>query len=191
MGLTDTDMAAGSIFQTKYITWNNFGLEKNTKDLTTYQLMSYILEQVGIHEGTMVSYHQANDYNVTDEYVAGMELLQYDILYGDRYAYNCEDKYPASDLVMGVEDIYLNATLPKGKHLYDLGANFTPWSKVFINGEKVYTSFISSSQLKISTEHLAEGDNTLVVNQMGSSNTIFRSSNEVTYYNYIAQNLSE
>lgn len=191
MGLTEEDMAAGSIFQTKYITWNNFGLENNTKDLTTYQLMPYILDQVGIHEGTMVNYHQANDYNVSEEYLANMELLQYDILYGERYVYNGEDRYPASDLVMGVEDIYLNATLPKGEYVYILGAHFTPWSKVFVNGEKVATGYINSSQLKIFTSDLAEGANTLVVNQMGSSNTIFRSSNEVIYHNYVTANLSE
>ena len=60
------------------------------------------------------------------------------------------------------------------------GEHFTPWSKVFINGDKVSTTYVSGNYLKINADKLEEGD-ILVVNQMGSSNTIFRSSNEYTY----------
>ncbi len=191
MGLTEEDMATGSLFQTKYITWNNFDLAKNDKDLTSFQLMPYVLDQLGIHAGTMTSFHQANQYNVTEEYTTNMELLQYDILYANRYAYGGEDLYPASDLVMGVDDIILSSVEPAGNYLYVMGENFTPWSRVFVNGEKMSTTFISSTQLQIKTEVLNEGDNTILVNQMGSSNTVFRSSNEVTYHYIDTENLSE
>ncbi len=191
MGLTEEDMATGSLFNTKYITWNNFGLEKNDKDLTSYQLMPYILEQLGIHEGTMTSFHQSNQYNVTEEYETNMELLQYDILYADRYAYGGQDLYPASDLVMGVEDIVITSLEPAGEYLYVNGANFTPWSRVFVNGEKMSTTFVSSTQLQISMDVLSEGDNTILVNQMGSSNTVFRSSNEMMYHHLVMENLSD
>lgn len=191
MGLTEEDMATGSLFQTKYITWNNFGLAKNDKDLTSFQLMPYVLDQLGIHEGTMTSFHQANQYNVTEEYTTNMELLQYDILYANRYAYGGEDLYPASDLVMGVDDIILTSVEPAGNYLYVMGENFTPWSRVFVNGEKMSTTFISSTQLQIKMEVLNEGDNTILVNQMGSSNTVFRSSNEVIYHYIDTENLSE
>lgn len=191
LGLTEEDMATGSLFQMKYITWNNFGLENNSRDLTTYQLMSYIMEQIGIHDGTMVNYHQSNDYVVTDEYISNLEMLQYDILYGNRYAYGGEDIYPASDLVMGTEDVRLNAFMRDGNYLYVLGANYTPWSKVFVNGEKVSTKFITSSQLRIKLSDLEEGDNMMVVNQMGSSNTIFRSSNEEIYHRFVTSAAEE
>ena len=181
MGLTAEDMTTGSIFQTKYITWNNFGLAKNDKDITSYQLMSYILEQIGVHKGTMVRFHQTNQYEVTDTYTDNMELLQYDILYGERYAYGGEDLYPASDLVMGVADIVISSLEETDRYLMINGENYTPWSRVFVNGEKVKTTFISSSQLQISLNLLSEGDNTILVNQMGSSNTVFRSSNETTF----------
>ena len=61
------------------------------------------------------------------------------------------------------------------------GQHFTPWSKVFINGTKVPTTYVSGNYLKIKTDKLEDGD-VLVVNQMGSSNTIFRSSNEYVYH---------
>ena len=69
--------------------------------------------------------------------------------------------------------------------------NFTPWSKVFVNGEKVPTTFISDTQLQIKESKLEEGDNTIVVNQMGSSNTVFRSSNEMIYHKIVTKDLSE
>ena len=45
--------------------------------------------------------------NSTDEasYQDGLDLLQYDILYGKRYCYNGTDLYPASDLVMGIDKV--------------------------------------------------------------------------------------
>lgn len=191
MGLTEGDMATGSLFQTKYITWNNFGLEKESKDLASYQLLPYLLDQVDIHEGTMVRFHQSNQYTLPESAETQMELLQYDLLYGERYAYGQQDLYPASDLIMGVEDITITSLVPNGESLYVYGSSFTPWSKVFVNGEKVSTTFISDSQLQISMESLPEGDSSIVVNQMGSSNTVFRSSNEEWFHKIAAENTSD
>ena len=190
MGLTEEQMATGSLFQTKYISWNNFGLANSTQDLTSYQLLSYMLDQADIHEGTMVSLHQANNYLASERYDQTMELLQYDILYGKRYAYNQQDLYPASDLVMGTADISLTTLTPNGESLYVDGANFTPWSRVFVNGQKVSTTFISSCRLQIDMDSIPEGDSSIVVNQMGSSGTIFRSSNEQPYHRVITENVS-
>lgn len=185
MGLTDDDMKSGDLYKTRYYTWNNFGLEKKDKDLTSYQLMAYITDQLGIHEGTIFRYHQnalAKKSLNERKYLKNLQLLQYDLLYGKRYAYNEEDLYPATDMEMGVEDTrltdyYVNFNQTK---LIIRGENFTPWSKVFVNGKKVSTSYISDKAVQIYLDDVADGD-TLVVNQMGSSDTVFRSSNEVTY----------
>ncbi len=181
MGLTDQDMKSGSIFKTQYITWNNFGMEKTSKDLTSYQLLASITDQADIHEGTMFSFHQSNQYREREEYSKDMELLQYDTLYGKRYAYHGEDPYPASDLQMGVQDVTVERLeeLSDGVHIY--GKNFTKWSKVYANNVKIPTSFVSDTELIISLVDLKDELNTLVVNQLGSSDTIFRSSNEIIY----------
>lgn len=181
MGLQDTDMKTGSIFKTRYITWNNFGMEKNDKDLASSQLLASITDDLGIHEGTMFRLHQNNNFQSIDTYSDDMELLQYDILYGDRYAYGQKDLYPASDLVMGVQDVVIDDLSVEDNVLYLTGQNFTRWSKVFINGKKVSTSYIDGTHLKISLNSLEEGTNSIVVNQIGSSNTVFRSSNEVSF----------
>ncbi len=181
MGLTNEDMKSGDIFKTKYATWNNFGAEKVSQDLTSYQLLASITDQANIHEGTMFSFHQNHNYNITDDYSKDMELLQYDILCGKRYAYHGKDLYPASMLQMGVQDITADRLEEQSDGLHIYGANYTKWSKVFVNGVKVPTSFLSDTELVISMGDLKEGTNVLTVNQMGSSDTIFRSSNEISY----------
>ena len=180
MGLTDDDMKSGSIYKTKYITWNNFGLEKKDADLYAYQLLASITDSVGIHEGTIFNYHQTQSDSAT--YLEGLENLQYDILYGKRYCYNGEDLYPASDLVMGIDDVEITDVRPSAieDKIYIYGKNFTQSSRVFINGEKVSCTQVSTGLLSISKDAITDGD-TVVVNQMGSSNTVFRSSNEWTY----------
>ncbi len=60
MGLVDSDMKSGSIFKTKYITWNNMGLPKQDADLAAYQLLAETTNQLGIHEGTVLRYHQTH-----------------------------------------------------------------------------------------------------------------------------------
>lgn len=179
LGLSEEDMATGDIFKTKYVTWNNFGMAKEDADLTSYQLLAHLTGQLGIHEGTIFRFHQSQSSSET--YLRDLENLQYDLLYGNRYAYHGEEPYPASDLVMGIDEVTIKRTwMSTDGKLMVYGEHFTPWSKVFINGDKVSTTYVSGNYLKINADKLEEGD-ILVVNQMGSSNTIFRSSNEYTY----------
>ena len=180
MGLQDSDMLSGDIYKTNYVTWNNCGLEKVDADLYAFQLMAAITDQIGIHEGTILKYHQTQMNSET--YYTGLENLQYDILYGDRYCYDGIDKYPATDIVMGIDETRIDNAVNSigGSEVIIYGENFTKWSKVFVNGEKVSTIFTASDCLVINREDIENGD-TIVVNQMGSGNTIFRSSNEFTY----------
>lgn len=182
MGLTDEDMLSGDIYKTSYATWNNMGLAKEDADLYAYQLLASVTDSVGIHEGTILGYHQAMDYDVTEEYLAGLENLQYDILYGDRYCYNGEDAYPATEIVMGIDEVKINRLQEFGdqQYVFVYGSNFTKWSKVYVNDEKVSTTFMSSGCVRIKKESIKDGD-TVVVSQVGSNSTRFRDSNKVIY----------
>ncbi len=184
MGLQDSDMKSGDIYKTKYITWNNMGLPKEDADLYAYQLLANTTDKVGIHEGTVLNYHQTQ-MNSADQatYQDGLDLLQYDILYGQRYCYNGTDPYPASDLVMGIDKVSITnvADSSMGDKVYIYGHNFTNWSKVYVNDEKVSTTYLSSGMLTIDKADVSDGD-VITVCQVGSSDTIFRKSeNEYTY----------
>lgn len=187
MGLEDSEMVSGDIYKTKYVTWNNFGLEQNDKDLYAYQLMADLFNQVGIHDGTMVAYHQTQADNPDHQaYLDGIEQLQYDILYGERFCYDGDiNKYPATDIIMGIDDVIISEMYPytdeEGNEWVVLkGEGFTMWSRVYVNDIKLGTTYVSGNELWVKASKVEDGDK-VVVNQNGSKSTIFRSSNEFTY----------
>lgn len=187
LGLADGDMVSGDIFKTKYATWNNFGLPKEDADLAAYELLASTTNALDIHEGTIFTYEQNaldKGTNKYDSFLIGLNHLQYDLLYGERYAYNGENPYPATELVMGVEETAIQEVRPSSYEGYVTlsGENFTRWSRIFVNGEKVPTFYINGSKLRMYAGDIEDGD-TVVVNQMGSSDTVFRSTQEYIYVN--------
>ena len=181
LGLSDDDMKSGDIFQTKYITWNNMGLAKEDADLTAYQLLAHITDQAGIHEGTIFRYHQTQAESET--YLSGLETLQYDLLYGKRYAYDGRDLYPASDLMMDVEDVAIDSFRKSmdGQTVSVYGSGFTRNTKVFVNGNRIPTTYISRSLVRIDASQVTDGD-VLTVNILGSKGILLRAGvGEVIY----------
>jgi len=187
LGLSDADMKSGDIFKTNYAIWNNFGLEQKNTDLSAYQLLAYAADQAGIHEGTIFTYHQAGQYQTQDAaYQDGLENLQYDLLYGERYCYNGKNPYPASDLEMGIDKTYIYSYRTNADGSLSIYVtNFTNWSRIYVNEEKMATTFISDKQVVLPAEYAADLENgdVLKVCQLGSSNTIFRTTeNAMVYY---------
>ena len=181
MGLTDEDMNSGDIFKTNYVTWNNMGLPKEDADITSYQLLAQITNQVGIHEGTILNYTQTQADSAT--YQSGLENLQYDLLYGKRYAYHGEDLYPATDLIMDVEDVKISSLYKNtiNDTLTIHGSNFTKNTKIFVNGEKVSTSYLTSTIITTPLKNVEDGD-VITVNVTGSKGIILREGiDEVIY----------
>lgn len=187
MGLTEADMVSGDIFKTNYVTWNNMGLRKIDQDLMAYQLLATTLDRINIHEGTIMNYHQTQ--KKSPSYFSGLEMLQYDILYGERYCYNEMDKYPATDIVMGIDEVIIQNVITPLYHpdCIITGKNFTKWSKVYVNGKKVKTKYISSRRLLVDAEEISDGDS-ITVKQMGSSNSEFRTSEEYVYVDKTSAN---
>ena len=187
MGLTDEDVKSGDIFKTQYATWNNFGLEQKDADLAAYQLLAYTTEQAGLHQGTIFTYHQAGEYDTEHpQYQSQLENLQYDILYGERYCYDGEDLYPASDLQMGVDQTHISRYHKNADGSLSIyGDHFTNWSRIYVNDEKMSTMFVSDEHVMLPSEYAADLENgdILKVCQVGSSNTIFRTTeNSVTFF---------
>jgi phosphoglycerol transferase MdoB-like AlkP superfamily enzyme len=181
LGLTNDDMKSGDIFKTKYITWNNMGLSKEDADLTAYQLLARTTNQVGIHEGTMFNYHQTQ--SASETYMSGLENLQYDLLYGKRYAYGGEDLYPASDLQMDVEDVSIASVRKNSSNqtLTVYGSNFTKNTRIYVNGQKVSTTYLTSALLSTRLDNVSDGD-VITVNTLGSKGILLRAgTGEVVY----------
>ena len=85
MNLEAKDLKSRYLYNTNYVIWDNIGLEKKDGNVAAYQVMADVFERLDIHAGTVFNYHQQRRH--TKNYLADLELLQYDIMYGDQYVY--------------------------------------------------------------------------------------------------------
>lgn len=142
---TEDEMKNHSLFQTEYVVWNNMNLPQMKKDVEAYQLAAHVLDMVGIHEGTMMRFHQKylNGTGTGEEdYLEDMKNLEYDILYGGREVYGGESPYEATELKMGINKISIDDVVYNDSNLLIYGKNFTPFSKVCLDGKAVDTTFV-------------------------------------------------
>lgn len=181
MGLEASDLTSRYLFNTNYVIWDNIGLEKEDKTLATYQLTAEVFDRLGIHSGTVFNYHQTR--RQTQNYLADLELLQYDMLYGKCFVYGGVKNAPTVDgtFQMGILDVSLTGIEQSSEASFILyGENMTANSKVYVNGDKQKTIFYNDARIELKGKALEEGD-IVVVSQVGSSNRVFRSSVEYVY----------
>ena len=170
MGLTVEDLENKYLFQTEYVIWDNMGLTKKDENLASYQIAAEVLDRVGIHEGTIMKYHQAR--RNTKNYQVDLETLQYDVLYGKRYAYGGENPFARTKMKMGLYDVTLDSirlVSDSDWTYYIQGTNFTPSSQMKLNGEWYDTAYVSPTMLVISGTELSDFDRLAVVQRSNSS----------------------
>ncbi|TCT14876.1 phosphoglycerol transferase MdoB-like AlkP superfamily enzyme [Natranaerovirga pectinivora] len=160
LSITDDDLVNGDLFETEYVIWSNFPIESINQDLTTYQLSAYVLELLGINNGTLTKLHQA--YNNEEDYEDKLLMLQYDMLYGNQYVFNGINPYEIIDMQMGVTDIKIRNARQEKDNIRISGVGFTPWSVVYINNRPKQTRFIDESTLMVENEFLGYGSNVFV-----------------------------
>lgn len=171
MGLSVEDLKNKYLFQTEYVIWDNFGLQKKDDNLAAYQMAAEVMDRVGIHEGTVFRYHQAR--RNTKNYQVDLETLQYDLLYGERYAYGGENPFLRTKMKMGLYDVTLDGLQLVSSSdftYYIYGTNFTPSSEVMLNGEWYDTIYRSPTTLMITGTELNDFDR-LAVSQRSNSST--------------------
>ncbi len=179
MGLNAEDLESRYLYNTNYVIWDNIGLEKEDRNIPSYQIIADVMERLDIHSGTIFNYHQER--RQTDDYLADLELLQYDIMYGEQYVYDGDPPITEGHMQMGVKDVEITDLVPKLEEGYSLyGENFTKNSRVYVNGERQTSTFLNNTRIELPETTLENGD-VVTVSQVGSSNTIFRTSCEYIY----------
>lgn len=157
LGIKDEELENGNIFQTEYIIWNNFNLPQENEDIEAYQLGARVLNQLGIHNGTLVTYHQ--NFQDSEDYETNLKLLQYDMLYGEQYVYGGENPFEPTKLQMGVKEILIsNVYNDEEGNLIVKGQNFTHSSRVKINKTAYDTTYIDTETLMVPDYTLDEAD---------------------------------
>lgn len=177
LSLDDSDMVSHSLYQTQYVMYGNYELKEIDQDLSSFQLSSRVLELLGIERGVMPWFHRTTKNQ--PGYLSKLELLQYDMLYGQNYIYGGASPYRPTDLKMGVRDIHVDKIFNYDENTYVVGENFTPYSKLAINGDFVDTIFVHSQLLKVekTIENLDPMDYS--ISQVGKYNTVLSTLEDV------------
>ena len=159
LNFTEDELKDRNIYQTDYFIWNNMGLKFESKELEAYDLSNVIYRALGVKNGVINMYHQ-NHRNDAD-FTKGLATLEYDLLYGDLYAFDGKSPYKAINMQMGMEPISITnivSGVMGDKYTYIRGKNFTPYSRVYINDKKQSTTFINSTTLQIEYDGLSSAD---------------------------------
>jgi phosphoglycerol transferase MdoB-like AlkP superfamily enzyme len=110
-GLNFEGFIYGNRNTTDYVIWDNIGLDKIDRNVETYQLSAHVLDQLNIHEGLFTQIHQSESNN--PNYKTIMHWLQYDVLYGEKYAYSQMGSYAPSK----TSDWFPSSEFKAGQHL--------------------------------------------------------------------------
>lgn len=176
---TNEDVINENIYQTEYAIWDNFGLPQQDMDVTTYQLGAHVMDRIGMHNGVMTKLQQYSTH--ADDYYSRMASLQYDMLYGSNYAYDGQ-KFEKTVMEMGIDPVTMTDVSGVGEKLYVIGENFTPASKIYINGEQVPTEFLNPGRVSCKYGDSIQDGDTVEVIQMSSRRTKLSSAGAWEWY---------
>ena len=176
---TDEMLRSGDIYKSQYVIWSNYDYGFEDVDLESYQLSSHILEQLGIKTGVINRYHQ--NYVGTENYLAHLTMLEYDILYGEKKVYdNKEDVYVPTEMKMGLCEIAVTKAYNYNERICVEGVNFNKHSYVVINGKEYETVCINPHTLVVRDVRLENGDVIEVV-QHGEDGLVLSTTEEFIY----------
>lgn len=133
----------GDIYQTEYVIWSNFDLGGTDQNLTSYQLGAEVMELLGYPGNVMQRLHRSREGFSAQQYNLAMHSLQYDLLYGERYA--ATQTLEPTDLTMGLIDSQITGIRRKGDGFVVSGTGFTPFCWVTVNGRACETVYHDGS----------------------------------------------
>lgn len=177
LGITESELKNGSLYETPYVAVTNMNLPKVDRKVEAYQLTAHILNQLGIHKGTMIRYHQKylmEDKPNEEVYLEDMRVLEYDMLYGDYEVYEGVLPFAATKLQMGISPILVKRVDYQDSVLTITGMNFTEYSNVNIDGKTMETTFVSPDTLTVRLKEF-EGEHEIIVEQIGRDRAVLSS----------------
>ncbi len=92
----------GNKYLADFFIWDNIGLPKENVNMEAEEFTTYILEKLNMVAGVMPTFHNAckDDENYKEDF----ELLQYDMLFGNKYILNeNKNKYEKNQYEDGIK----------------------------------------------------------------------------------------
>lgn len=172
LNLLETDLNDISLYQTEWVMWDNIGLPVEKKDMTAYQASTYIFNRLNLQGGLMQNFHNKYMQSTDEEdYLRKLELLEYDTLYGNCYAFNQINPFPQTNMKMGIRDIFVDSYEVLESEVQITGSGFNEFSEVYVDGKSVQTKYINYKTLSISLEDF-DGGKELYVAQAGDDHIV-------------------
>lgn len=158
---------SGDLFETQYVIWNNYGAKFTAPDLQAYRLSANLLLQLGIEDGVIFRYHQqAPDFGENVGYLTELEILEYDMLYGELEVFNGENPFAPTELKLGIGDVSIRSAEYKYGRLLIRGENFNEFSKIVLDGAQLTTAYIDKRTLAATLDNLGLDAQALAVAQV-------------------------
>lgn len=130
-----------------YFILSNRELKQERQDVEAYQLSGEILRLMNIKTGVLPQFH--NSYKLQADYQNKLEVLQYDILFGNQYALDGMN-YNKTDMKLGMDEIKIHDVVMQEDKINIIGEGFTVSSKVFIDDKYYETQYIDTNTLVVS-----------------------------------------
>ena len=181
IGFSDEELENGSTFETEYVLWSNFDMEKKDEDIQAYQLVSRIFDRMGLQSGVMSRYHQYYERQKSKKgYINNMKLLEYDMLYGNSYILGQTNPFQVTDLQMGTLPLTISDVVKNDDGTITItGDEYTDFTDIYINGKRIDTEFIDEHTVKCQYD-IQYGDEVQVV--QGSKKHLRLQDGDIYYY---------
>ncbi|MGM9986718.1 MAG: LTA synthase family protein [Bacillaceae bacterium] len=164
-------------FITPYAIWDNIGLEKKDKDLDINMLSTFLLDSLQ-ERGTLMNQF-LRVYKEDPYLVEKQSLLQYDLIFGNMYAYK-KDKFPYP--IKPIRYVLNNPTITHTKETEGgtlvYGKNFIEGIQATVNNRQKPIQFISTNLIFIPETTLKIDDTLQLFLEDSSGNTIYETSYE-------------
>ena len=172
--LEEEQLSRGSLYQAEYVLWSKYGLEERVsepEDIQSYQVNAFVFEALGLDGGIMGTAHTYLDGE--EDYFDVLNTLEYDMLFGEKYAYGESGPYEPTDMSFGIRRVSVSSvdSITTGESgektiLKVKGENFNEFSVIYVNGKRCDdTEYISETELRVVTKDISSGDTVTVVQE--------------------------
>lgn len=179
LNIEEDDLKDINLYQTEWVMWDNIGLPVENKDMMAYQASTYIFNRLGLKGGLMQNFHNKYmDQEDQKDYLDKLQLLEYDTLYGNRYAFDETNPFPKTNMKIGLRDVVINNCRAVGEEVWIYGEGFNEFSEVYVDGKSVKSTQLSYTIMKISLEDYKDGKE-LYIAQAGDDHVVLSISKPV------------
>ena len=180
LNIEESDLNGIGLYETEWVMWDNIGLDVKRMDLAAYQASTYIFERLNLKGGLTQSFHKKY-MNMEDKktYMDMLEMLAYDTLYGNHYAYDGNNPFPSADMQMGIREITVSGYEIQEDKVLIQGNAFNEFSVVYVDGKSVDTQYVNYQTLKISLDDFESGTSFHVA-QEGEDHVVLSVTESVT-----------